>query len=133
MGHTVYPMRWVVYDKIAQLRKLSKGLREPERTAAESLIYHIYQNISTITYANPMPAEIEENMVFVMLLQEKLKGGSGIDDLTLLLFSLIVIHRCNSLNKPNKPDRLNSHDDWNPHRLLQRLEHNSTLDKDRKR
>ena len=67
MGHTVYPMRWVVYDKISELKRLCKGLREPEKTAAQSHFFHVYQNISALSYANPQPSEIEDNMLFIIL------------------------------------------------------------------
>ena len=90
MGHTVYPMRWVIYDKMAQMKKLVKVLREPEKQIAEELLDNVFQNISTITYANPLPKEIENNMIFSMLLQEKKKGNAVIDDLTLLFFSILI-------------------------------------------
>ena len=90
MGHTVYPMRLIIYDKMQQLKKLAKGLREPEKTTALSLINHVYQNISAISYANPLPNEIENNMIFSMLIQEKIKTNKDIDNLTLLCFSLMV-------------------------------------------
>ncbi len=95
MGHTVPPMRQVVYSKIAELKKLCKGLREPDRTAAESLLLHVYQNISAISYANPMPNDVEDSMLFTMLIQEKLAQASMIDDLTLLVFSVMVRYRVN--------------------------------------
>lgn len=94
MGHTVAPMRYVVYDKMKQLKKLAKALREPERSIANSLIYHIYQNISALSYANPLPKDIEENMIFVMLVQEKLRNEIDIDNLTILMFSLMVRGKC---------------------------------------
>ena len=100
MGHTVSPMRWKIYDKIEGMKKLVKCLREPEKSIALELIEHVYQNISTITYANPLPKDIEENMIFSMLLQEKRKKDvKSIDDLTLLIFSLIINHSKNSSPK----------------------------------
>ena len=85
------PMRNIVYDKIQQLRKLAKALREPERSVANSLIYNIYQHISAITYSNPLPSEIENNMIFTMLIQEKLKNpNADIDNLTLAFFAMMV-------------------------------------------
>ena len=111
MGHTVYPMRWVIYDKMQQLRKLCKALREPERTAALGLVNHIYQNISAISYANPLPNEIENNLIYSMLLQEKRNKDADIDDFTLYVFSLTVIYKANKLNNP---------DERNLHRLLQK-------------
>jgi hypothetical protein len=109
MGHTVYPMRWVIYDKMQQLKKLTKALREPERTVALSLVNHVYQNISAISYANPLPNEIENNMLFSMLIQEK--KGIDVDDFTILIFSLMVVYKRNKLNNP---------DERNLHRLLQK-------------
>jgi hypothetical protein len=103
MGHTIYPMRWVVYDKMQQLRKLTKALREPEKSIALSLVSHVYQNISTISYANPLPHEIENNMIFSMLMQER-KKDENINILTLLIFSLMVIYKINRLNNPDERD-----------------------------
>jgi|SRR3989338_8737736 len=97
MGHTVIPMRWVIYDKITQLRKLAKALREPERSIANSLLYHVHQNISAITYANPLPSEIENNMIFAMLVQEKMKKDYEIENLTLLCFAMMVEHKMKKL------------------------------------
>ncbi|MEK6984371.1 MAG: hypothetical protein AABX33_07390 [Nanoarchaeota archaeon] len=94
MGHTIYPMRWVIYDKIQQFKKLAKALREPERSIANSLIYHIHQNISAISYSNPLPSEIENNIIFSMLIQEKLKNPNlYIDDLTLACFAMMIEHK----------------------------------------
>ena len=90
MGHTVHPMRWVVYSKLNQLRKLCKGLREPEKSIAESLLIHVHKNISALNYANPLPREIENNMLFLMLMEEKKRRGLIIDDHTLLVFSIMV-------------------------------------------
>lgn len=91
MGHTISPMRWVVYDKLTQLRKLAKALREPERSIANALIYHVNNSISAIAYANPLPSEIENNMIFTMLIQEKLKHPEmDIDNLTLACFALMI-------------------------------------------
>jgi hypothetical protein len=104
MGHTVYPIRWIIYDKIDQMKKLVKGLREPEKRIAEELLDHVFQNISAINYANPLPLEIENNMIFSMLLQEKKKGDVLIDDLTLMLFSLMIMYKENQLKKPNESD-----------------------------
>ncbi len=84
-------MRWVVYDKITQLKKLAKALREPERSIANSLIYHVNNSISALSYANPMPSEIENNMVFVMLVQEKAKHPeNNLENLTLACFAMMV-------------------------------------------
>ncbi len=110
MGHTVHPMRQVIYARIAELKKLCRGLREPDRTAAESLLFHIYQNISAISYANPMPNDVEDSMLFVILIQEKLAQASMIDELTLLVFSLMVRYRVNRERYPDEGDI---------HRLLQ--------------
>jgi hypothetical protein len=104
MGHTVYPMRWVIYDKLAKLKKLVRGLRNPEKKIAIELLNHVYQNISTISYANPLPKEIETNIVFSMLLQEKKKGDLDIENLTLQLFSLIINHK---KQKPKNPSESN--------------------------
>lgn len=104
MGHTVYPMRWVVYDKMDQLRKLSKALREPERTMANTLINHVFQNISAISYANPLPNEVENNVIFLILLQEKRKKDVHLDDFTLYIFSLMLIYKFNQLNNPDERD-----------------------------
>ena len=93
MGHTILPMRWIIYEKIGQLRKLAKALREPEKSIANSLIYHVYQNISAISYANPFPYEIENNMIFSMLVQEKLEKNAEIDNLTLACFALMIDHK----------------------------------------
>lgn len=106
MGHTVYPMRWIVYDKIQQLRKLAKALREQERSIANSLIYHIYQNISSISYSNPLPKDIENSMIFTMLVQEKMRKDIGIDNLTLACFALMVENKVKKLNDERYPDRL---------------------------
>lgn len=102
MGHTVYPMRWIIYDKMQQLRKLTKALREPERTIALSLINHVYQNISAISYANPLPHEIENNMIYSMLIQEKKNKDANIDDFTLYIFSLMVFYKINKINNPDE-------------------------------
>ena len=111
MGHTVYPMRYVIYDKLQQFKKLCKGLREPERTIAISFINHVYKNISAISYANPLPYEIENNIIFSMLIQEKRKNDIGLDNFTVLVFSLMLVYKFNKLNNP---------DERNIHRLLQR-------------
>ena len=103
MGHTVFPMRWIVYEKMQQLKKLCKALREPEKSIAEGLIFHIYQNISAISYANPLPNEIENNIIFSILFQEKKKNDSThLDDLSLLIFSLMVIYKSNHSNNPDE-------------------------------
>ena len=103
MGHTISPMRWIIYDKITQLRKLAKALREPERSIANSLIYHVHQNISAITYANPLPNEIENNMIFSMMIQEKMKKEVDIDNLTLFCFAVMIQHKAKRLeNERNK-------------------------------
>ena len=109
MGHTVFPMRFIIYEKIGQMKRLVRALREPEKSVAEELLNHVFQNISAINYANPVPAEIENNMIFSMLLQEKNKNQSLIDDLTLLLFSLMIIYKNNKFKYPNER---------NIHRLL---------------
>lgn len=102
------PMRWIVYDKISQLRKLAKALREPERSIANTLLYHVHNNISTITYANPSPSEIENNMIFTMLVQEKIKHPEiDIDKLTLVCFALMVQDKIAKV-----------HNERNIHRLL---------------
>lgn len=93
MGHTVYPMRMVIYNKISEMKKIVKALREPEKGIAEELLEHVFQNISAITYANPLPKDIENNMIFLMLLHEKRKDCVAIDDLTLLIFSLLIRHK----------------------------------------
>ena len=99
-------MRWIIYDKITQLRKLAKALREPERSIANSLIYHIHQNISAITYANPLPNEIENNMIFSMLVQEKMKKGIEIDNLALFCFAVMIQHEVKRLEDERHPNRL---------------------------
>jgi hypothetical protein len=99
MGHTVYPMRWVIYSKMGQFRRLLKGLREPERSIGNELIENVYQNISTITHANPIPKDIEKSMIFSMLLQEKRKNGSNIDDLSLLIFSILIKYKKKKFNE----------------------------------
>jgi hypothetical protein len=109
MGHTVYPMRWVIYDKISQMKKLVKGLRNPEKQVAEDLLDHVFQNISAISYANPLPSEIENSLLFSMLLQEKKKKDVSLDDLTLLIFSLMISYKQGKKKNPNEN---------NIHRLL---------------
>ncbi len=106
MGHTVPQMRIIIYDKMAQLKRLSDGLREPQRSAAHALISHIYQNISAISYANPLPQDIENNLIFSMLMEEKNRHNSPIENLTLLCFSLMVGYKARI------------HDARNTHRLL---------------
>jgi|GEM_PF-3708315 hypothetical protein len=107
MGHTIMPFRWVIYDKITQLKKLTKALREPERSIANSLLYHVNQNISAISYANPLPTEIENNMIFAMLVQEKSNRPEiEIDNLTLACFALMVQHKLSKLHNEGHPNRL---------------------------
>ena len=107
MGHTVPPMRWIIYDKISQLRKLAKALREPERSVAISLIYHINQHISAIGYANPLPSELENNIIFAVLIQEKIKNPDlNIDNLTLACFAMMVQHKMKKVTDERNPDRL---------------------------
>jgi hypothetical protein len=117
MGHTVYPMRYLIYDKINSFRKVCNGLREPEKSIAQSLIIHLYQNISSISYANPLPNEIENNMLFSILLQEKKKKNVvNIDDLTFLVFSIIVNYKKKKNNEKNK---IHYPNERNLNRLLQ--------------
>jgi hypothetical protein len=104
MGHTVFPMRWVIYDKLDQMKKLVKGLREPEKEIAEDLLNKVFQNISTITCANPLPNEIENNIIFTMLLQEKKKSAVDIDDLTIHLFSDMIAYKSNKSEHPHESD-----------------------------
>jgi len=104
MGHTIMPMRWVIYEKMEQMKRLVKGLREPQKQIAEELINNVFQNISAINYANPLPKEIENNMIFSILLQEKKKGDSLIDDFTLLLFSLMIRYKENRAENPDESD-----------------------------
>ena len=107
MGHTIMPMRWVIYDKISQLRKLAKALREPERSIANSLIYHVHQNISAINYANPLPSEIENNIIFSMLIQQKVKNPDiGIDNLTLVCFAMMIKYKMKKTDNERNPNRL---------------------------
>jgi len=106
MGHTISPMRWVIYDKITQLKKLAKALREPERSVANSLIYHVNQNISAVSYANPLPSDIENNMIFVMLVQEKAKKDADIDNLTLACFAMMVQAKLAKIENERNPHRL---------------------------
>jgi len=107
MGHTISPMRGVIYDKITQLRKLAKALREPERSIANSLIYHINNSISALSYANPLPSEIENNMIFAMLVQEKAKHPeNNLENLTLACFSLMVNHKIKKINDERDINRL---------------------------
>jgi phage terminase large subunit-like protein len=106
MGHTIMPMRRVIYNKITQLKKLANALREPERSAANSLIYHVNNSISAISYANPLPSEIENNMVFVMLVKEKMKNGIDIDNLTLAFFALMVQTKLAKIPNERHPNRL---------------------------
>ena len=106
MGHTIYQMRWIIYEKMASLKKIAEGLREPEKSAAHALIANIYQNISAISYANPLPNEIENNLIFAMLLEEKQKCHAEIEDLTLLCFSLMVHHKVANLHHARYPHRL---------------------------
>lgn len=102
MGHTTLPMRWVIYDKIEQMKKLSQGLREPEKSIAEDLLDHVFQRISAINYANPLPDDIENNMLFSILLQEKISHGALIDDFTLFIFSLMILYKENKIKYPNE-------------------------------
>ena len=118
MGHTIYPMRWIIYEKMAMLKKFSKGLREPEKKIADELISHVYKNISTINYANPIPKDIENNMIFSILLQEKSKGDNSIDDLTLLFFSLLIRHKRKGGEKISEAKKLTDQDESNIYRLL---------------
>ncbi len=104
MGHTVYPMRWAIYEKMEQLKKLSKALREPDKKIADELINNLFLNISAISYANPLPNELENNLIFSMLLQEKKKGDSRINDLTLLFLSMMIIYKENKIKYPDEND-----------------------------
>ena len=45
MGHTVHPMRNVVYSKVDHLGRLCNALREPERSCAQSLLIRAAFNI----------------------------------------------------------------------------------------
>ena len=116
MGHTIGQMRFIIYDKMPQLKKLSDGLREPERSAAHALISHISQNISAISYLNPLPKDIEDNLIFSMLIEEKNKHGSDIEDITLLCFSHIIHHKAQLDHARN------------PHRLLPKERQHSLMD-----
>lgn len=118
MGHTIPPMRWIIYGRISHLRKLAKALREPEKSIADSLIYNINQHISAITYANPLPDEIENDMIFAMLIHEKLKNpDNDIENLTLACFALMVKYKMKRLN-----------DERDTNRLLQAKREDNTLD-----
>ncbi|MFH1316676.1 MAG: hypothetical protein ABII01_04105 [Candidatus Woesearchaeota archaeon] len=97
MGHTIMSMRWVIYDEIQKLKKLSDSLREPEHSIANSLLYHIYNNISGITHANPFPKDLLNSMIYTILIEEKKKKGIDVDNLTLLLFSIIVRHKAGKI------------------------------------
>ena len=119
MGHTVYPMRWVIYDKIRQFEKLIKGLRNPEKRHAQELLDHVYKNISAITYSNPLPVDVETNMVYSMLIGEKKKKRIGIEDSTILAFSNLV--------HAKREVRTN---EGEINRLLFGKRQNSTMDKD---
>jgi hypothetical protein len=99
MGHTVHPMRWVIYNKMSQFKRLVKSLREPERSIGNELIENVYQNISTITHANPLPRDIEKSMIFSMLLQEKRKTKINIEDLSLLIFSILIKYKKKNFNE----------------------------------
>ncbi len=106
MGHTVPQMRHIIYDKMAQLKKLSNGLREPEKGVAQVLISYVYQYISGLAYLNPLPCEVEENLIFAMLIEEKKKHGSDLENITLLCFSLIVRNKAAQMDNARDTDRL---------------------------
>ena len=106
MGHTAPQMRWIIYDKMSQLKKLSDALREPQRSAAHSLIAHIYQNISALGYLNPLPKDLENHLIFSMLIEEKNKHGSDLENLTLLCFSLMVQYKAGKNVGARDSDRL---------------------------
>ncbi|MFH1052859.1 MAG: hypothetical protein V1740_00410 [Candidatus Woesearchaeota archaeon] len=101
MGHTITSMRWVIYDEIQKLKKLSDSLREPEHSIAKSLLYHIYSNISAVTHANPFPKDLLNNMIYTILIEEKKKKGIDADDLALLLFSIIVQYKAGKVDLKN--------------------------------
>lgn len=86
------------------MKKLSHGLREPEKTIAEDLLNYVFQAISAINYANPLPDEIENDMLFSILLQEKIKYGAKINDFTLFIFSLMILYKENKIKNPNESD-----------------------------
>ena len=86
-------------------------LGEPERAVALELVNHLYQNISTITYVNPYPEDIDNLLLFAILLQEKKKYHLHLEDFTLYLFSLMITYKTNILNHP---------DERHLHRLLQK-------------
>ncbi len=90
MGHTLLPIRMIVYSKLDILRKLCNGMREPERSTGLALIYYVHQHISAITYANPMPYEIDHAILLSMLLEQKKKYGYTTDDTTLELFAVLI-------------------------------------------
>jgi len=102
MGHTVLQMRWIIYDKMAQFKRIAEGLREPQRSAAQELISHLYQNISAISYANPLPIDIEDSLIFSMLVQEKVKRGYGLEDVTLKCFALMVEEKAHNISQERK-------------------------------
>ena len=116
MGHTVPPMRWIIYEKMRQLKRMIAGMREPEKSIAESLLSYVHLHISSISFSNPLPSSIEQSMIFAMLVEQKKKHGTGIDDLTLLLFSLMVRHHGNSIVTASG---FKTPDERDVHRLLQ--------------
>ena len=111
MGHTVYPMRYIIYEKMQQLRKLANGMREPERSTALGIINSIYLNISAISYLNPLPYNVMENVLFATLIQEKTKHNLDVEEFALYLFTLMVTFKVNKLKNP---------DERNLNRLLQK-------------
>ena len=93
MGRTILPARYEVEAQLDELRRFVRSLRKEDRQYFEDLYADIKGHISSITYANPLPEEIENNMIYTMLLQEKLKKNVDIENLTLFIFSLMVLSK----------------------------------------
>lgn len=90
MGHTVCPMRQAIYAKLDELNRLASALREPKKSIAEALICDVYKSISAIAYLNPLPKDIEKNIIYSILIEEKASRASRIENLTLLILSIMV-------------------------------------------
>ncbi len=118
MGHTDDAMRNVIKEKILYLKRRVKSMREKRRVVASELVYHIHQHISSITYANPLPIDIDEHVIFSIIVEEKLNGVPGMDELAVAWFDSIVNHRLKQLD-----------DDRSANRLLPRERQNRLVDK----
>ena len=65
MGHTIPPKRRIVQERLRDLMRMARALREPYRSRFTELVQDAAQHIAPVVYANSL--DDEEMIIFAML------------------------------------------------------------------